>query len=127
MNLLVVVLYKEEHLRELLEKFPSVDVRGATVIDSAGMGELLARDVPIFSTLTKLLSGASSRIQNYTVFSVIRTEETLEKAVALVHSVVGDMTKPGTGILFVLPVTKVEGLAAPLSADGVELNGGDRS
>src|SRR5664279_6197655 len=87
------------------------------------MGQLLAADVPIFSTLSKLLSGASRRMENSTIFSVIRSEETLEKAIALVHEVVGDMKNPGSGILFVVPVTRIEGLAAPLSAQGVELAG----
>lgn len=127
MNVLVVVLNHEEHLRILLERFPEIDVRGATVIGSTGMGQLLAADVPIFSTLSKLLSGASNRAENYTLFSVIRTEETLEKAIALVHEIAGDLTKPDSGILFVLPVTRIEGLAAPLSAQGVELTGEQHS
>jgi len=127
MNVLVVVLNHEEHLRILLEKFPEIDVRGATVISSTGMSQLLAADVPIFSTLSKLLSGASNQVENYTVFSVIRTEETLEKAITLIHEVAGDMTKPGTGILFVIPVVRIEGLAAPLSSAGVELTRGEHS
>jgi nitrogen regulatory protein PII len=127
MNVLVVVLNHEEHVRILLERFPEIDVRGATVISSTGMGQLLAADVPIFSTLSKLLSGASNRVENYTVFSVIRTDETLEKAIALVHEVVGDMKAPGSGILFVVPVVRIEGLAAPLSAEGVEPTGEQRS
>lgn len=127
MNVLVVVLNHEEHVRILLERFPEIDVRGATVISSTGMGQLLAADVPIFSTLSKLLSGASDRVENYTVFSVIRTDETLEKAIALVHEVVGDMKAPGSGILFVVPVVRIEGLAAPLSAEGVEPTGEQRS
>lgn len=61
MNALVVVLNHEEHLRILLEKLPKIDARGATVISSTGMGQLFAADVPIFSTLSKLLSGASNR------------------------------------------------------------------
>jgi hypothetical protein len=127
MNLLVVVLNHEEHLRTLLERLPEIDVRGATVIGSTGMGQLLATDVPIFSTLSKLLSGANNRVENFTVFSVIRTEETLEKAIALVHEIAGDLTKPNSGILFVVPVTRIEGLAAPLSAEGVELSGEQHS
>jgi nitrogen regulatory protein P-II 1 len=127
MNVLVVVLNHEEHVRILLEKFPKIDVRGATVISSTGMGQLLATDVPIFSTLSKLLSGASRRMENSTIFSVIRTDETLEKAIALVHEVVGDMKNPGSGILFVVPVTRIEGLAAPLSAEGLELTGEQHS
>jgi len=127
MNVLVVVLNREEHVRILLERFPEIDVRGATVISSTGMGQLLAADVPIFSTLSKLLSGASNRVENYTVFSVIRTEETLEKAITLVHEIVGDLKDVGSGILFVVPVTRIEGLAAPLSAEGVEPTGEQRS
>lgn len=127
MNVLVVVLNHEEHVRILLERFPEIDVRGATVISSTGMGQLLAADAPIFSTLGRLLSGASRRMENSTIFSVIRTEETLEKAIALVHEVVGDMKAPGSGILFVVPVTRIEGLAAPLSAQGVELTGEQHS
>ena len=127
MNVLVVVLNHEEHVRILLERFHEIDVRGATVISSTGMGQLLAADVPIFSTLSKLLSGASDRVENYTVFSVIRTDETLEKAIALVHEVVGDMKAPDSGILFVVPVVRIEGLAAPLSAEGVEPTGEQRS
>ncbi|MHB8106017.1 MAG: hypothetical protein ACYDH4_01100 [Candidatus Cryosericum sp.] len=127
MNVLVVVLNHEEHVRILLERFPEIDVRGATVISSTGMGQLLAADVPIFSTLSKLLSGANHRMENSTVFSVIRTEETLEKAIALVHEVVGDMKAPGSGILFVVPITRIEGLAAPLSAGSVESTGEQHS
>jgi len=121
------VLNREEHVRILLERFPEIDVRGATVISSTGMGQLLAADVPIFSTLSKLLSAASNRVENYTVFSVIRTEESLEKAITLVHEIVGDLKEPGSGILFVVPVTRIEGLAAPLSAEGVEPTGEQRS
>ena len=128
MNLLVVVLNHEEHLRILLEKLPKIDVRGATVISSTGMGQLLAAaDVPIFSTLGKLLSGADNRVENYTVFSVIRTEETLEKAIALVHEIAGDLKDVGSGILFVIPVARVEGLAAPLAAGSVESTGEQHS
>ena len=127
MNVLVVVLNREEHVRILLERFSEIDVRGATVISSTGMGQLLTADVPIFSTLSRLLSGASRRMENSTIFSVIRTEETLEKAIALVHEVVGDMKDPGSGILFVVPVTRIEGLAAPLSAEGLKLTGEQHS
>jgi len=74
-----------------------------------------------------LLSGASRRMENSTIFSVIRTDETLEKAIALVHEIAGDLTKPNSGILFVVPITRIEGLAAPLSAEGVELTGEQHS
>ena len=58
MYLLVVVLNHETHVREILERFIEVDVRGATVIETQGMGRLLSEEVPIFTTFRKILSGA---------------------------------------------------------------------
>ena len=115
MHLLVVVLYHEEHLHEILERLPSVDVRGATVIESTGMGGLLSDQIPIFATLSRMLSASQGRAQNYTVFSVIETDETLQKAIDVVRAVVADINKPGVGILFTVPVDRIEGLAPELS------------
>lgn len=42
MFLLIVVLYSETHVKEVLERFVDIDVRGATVINSEGMGTILS-------------------------------------------------------------------------------------
>ena len=53
MYLLVAVFPQENQISALLAKFLEIDVRGATVIDSYGMGELLSQEIPIFSSSKK--------------------------------------------------------------------------
>lgn len=111
MYLLLLVLNNENHVKEILEKFIDIDVRGATVINSQGMGRIISEKVPIFSSLRSILSGEENRVNNFTIFSAIKTEETLNKAIDVVMNVVKDINKPGTGILIILPVLKIYGLA----------------
>lgn len=111
MYLLLLVLNNESHVKEILEKFIDIDVRGATVINSQGMGRIISEKVPIFSSLRSILSGEENRVNNFTIFSAIKTDETLNKAIDVVLNVVKDINKPGTGILIVLPVIKIFGLA----------------
>ncbi|HHM24310.1 MAG TPA: hypothetical protein ENJ23_04635 [Bacteroidetes bacterium] len=102
------LVIKEDFLEEVLEAFLELDIRGATVIDSVGMGRILAYEIPIFAGLRSIIPG--SRPYNKTVFSIIEREK-LEKVVAAVEQICGDFSAPGTGILFALPVEFVKGLA----------------
>ena len=44
------------------------------------------------------------------MFTVVKDDNTLEKIVAATQGVVGDLNKPNTGILVVMPATQVYGL-----------------
>jgi hypothetical protein len=48
MYLLIIVLYNENYVKEILKKFLEIDVRGATLIRSKGTVSLLSEEVPIF-------------------------------------------------------------------------------
>jgi len=113
MYLLVVVLPQENLINELLTKFLEIDVRGATIIDSYGMGEILSQEIPIFSSLLNFLSGEGNKIHNQTLFSVIKTENTLKLALNTAKQII-DFSKPNSGILFVVPIIEMIGLADPL-------------
>jgi nitrogen regulatory protein PII len=112
MQLLVAVLNQAEAIDDVLSGFLELGITGATVINSEGMARILTHDVPIFAGIQTLLSG--SRSQNYTVFSVIEEEEKVKAAFALIQDVCGDMRRPGTGIVFTLPVATVIGVAPEL-------------
>lgn len=111
MFLLIIVLYNEKNVKEILERFINIDVRGATVIDSQGMGTLLSDEIPIFSSLRHILSTSEKRTNNFTIFSAIKTEETLNKAIDTVNEVLQDINRPDTGIIIVMPVLKMYGFA----------------
>jgi len=111
-ELLVAVIHDEEKLDEVLAGFLELGVTGATVIPSEGMARVLSQDIPIFAGLQALMSRARPR--NYTVFSVIDDAAKVERAVALVQDVCGDLDEPATGIVFTLPLNRVVGLAPEL-------------
>lgn len=43
------------------------------------------------------------------IFSIVKEESTVDKAIAAVEDILGDMTKPGVGLMFVMPVDRVVG------------------
>ena len=56
MKALFVILNETEELNAILEDFVKVGVRGATIIDSQGMGAALTMgDVPIFGGLMRVM------------------------------------------------------------------------
>jgi len=113
-RLLVAVINDPEKIDEILSGFVELGIRGATVINSEGMGQILSHDIPIFAGLQTLLSG--SRPQNRTILSVLR-EERVPEVVALLQEVTGNLDSPATGIVFTLPVDFVVGLASELGAE----------
>ena len=53
--------------------------------------------------------GGSERY-NKTIFAVLNKDEHLEGAIEVIEHIVGDLTKPNTGVVFVIPVEKCIGL-----------------
>lgn len=111
MNILFLILNKTEYLDEILDKFVDIGVKGATIIDSQGMGSALTKsggDIPFFGGLKTLLD--NSRPYNKTIFTVIEDEEILETAIIEVKKILGNMDDPGVGLMFTLPVGAIHGM-----------------
>lgn len=109
MELVVFVLNESESLEEIMERFLQIGVRGATVIDTTGMGRTMCDNVPFFGGIRSMLQGC--RPNNKTIFTVVRSEEMRNKVIREIKSVLGDMSKPNSGFLFCVPVTCAEGFA----------------
>jgi len=106
-KLLILILNKVEKLEEVLEGFIEIGITGATVIESVGMGQILSEEVPIFAGLRFMFAGAKPH--NKTIFSAI-TDEKEKPAIKLLQNILGDLNDPGTGIVFTIPIDKIEGL-----------------
>ena len=111
MQLLVAVINHEEKLEAILAGFVELGITGATVVSTEGMGHVLVQEAPIFAGVTALRG--RSRPTNRTVFSVVETEQ-VEPAIAMIQEVLGSLSLPGAGIVFALPVSRVEGMAKEL-------------
>ena len=108
MHLLILVLNKQEHLEEVLEVFLELDIHGATIIDSIGMGRILAHDIPIFAGFRNLMQ--ESRPGNKTIFTVV-DEKKIPRIVQGVEQICGSLDKPGAGILVTIPVGIAKGVS----------------
>ena len=112
MNVLVIVLNKKEYLDDILDSFVEIGIKGATIIDSQGMGSAITNSgrgsEPMFGAIRSFLDNA--RPYNKTIFTVIEDEEMLTEAVKIVKEIVGDIYKPGVGMMFTLPVGNTYGM-----------------
>ena len=112
MNALFIVLNEIDCLDDILDEFVEIGVKGATILDSQGMGSAISHSgrggEPLFGSIRAFLD--NSRPYNKTIFTIIDDEELLEKAVDSVKRIVGDIDKPGVGLMFTMPVGHVFGM-----------------
>ena len=109
MKLMVFVLNKIEVLDFLLEDLAKAGIKGATIIHSTGMATTLSRLENSFigGSLRALFD--ADRDDNRTILAAINEDE-LETVRQVITDVVGDLTKPHTGVLFTVPIDFVEGI-----------------
>lgn len=110
MKILFLILNKTEKLEEILEGFVDSGVRGATIMDSQGMGSALAEsNIPLFGGIMRSVMD-NNRPYNKVIFALIKDPEVLEAAIKSVEDILGDMSKPGVGLMFTLDVDRVIGI-----------------
>lgn len=109
MYALFLVLNETDYLDEILARFVDVGVQGATILDSQGMASALASsrevDIPLFGALKTFMEGA--RPYNKTIFTVMDSEELVERTVEAVKDILGNKDYPGVGFMFSIPIGKV--------------------
>lgn len=113
MHVLFLVLNETEYMEDVLNKLMEVGVKGATILDSQGMGSKILANKYASSNLFGTLKTAFDREHpfNKTIFTVIETEDLLQKAIEAIQSVAGDLSQPGEGLMFTVPVGQVMGMA----------------
>ena len=108
MELLFLILNKEEYLDEILELFLELGVSGATIIETVGMGRVITHDIPIFAGFRNLMAG--SKPYNKTIMAVVNGS-VVKNIVKGVEEICGSLEEPGTGLIFTVPLSNVWGLA----------------
>ena len=113
MPMVLYVLSNPEKLEDTLSAWESAGAPGVTILASTGLGRLrqnslLRDDFPLIPSLEDIFrhEETSSR----TLFTLVEDEATVDKIIEATQKVVGDLSRPNTGILMVLPVSRVVGL-----------------
>lgn len=109
MQLMVFVLNRIEVLEGLLSELGHIGITGATVFNTTGMAHVLTNgdEFSFLGSLRNFLE--PDREDNRTIMMVLKDEE-VQKVRDTIVSVVGDLKKPNTGILFTVPVGYTEGI-----------------
>jgi nitrogen regulatory protein PII len=108
MKLVVFILNREELLEQVLEAFVESGVPGATVLDSAGLGRTLSSKVPLFAEIQESMQGIKPA--NRVIFSLVGDEPAVRRLEKLLEASCGDLSVPGNGLLFTVPVDYAKGL-----------------
>lgn len=95
----------------VLDAWDAAKVPGITILESTGIGRLrqdsIRDDIPMLPSLSELFRSREQR--HRTIFSVVEGEEMVDRLVEITQEILGDLNKPNTGVLFVLPVSRVIG------------------
>lgn len=110
MYLLLMVLDDATRLADVLEAWRSAGVQGVTILESTGLQRIIRRREAgsMFMGFSRLFQ--DSGIGHNTLFALIDSLELAEAAVTATESVLGDLRRPNTGIVFAVPVAQSWGL-----------------
>jgi len=104
-RLLILILNKPECLQALFSVLVELGISGATVLESEGMGKILAQDIPIFAGVKNLFS--ATRPKNKTILISLH-EEMIPLVAQAFENTVGPLSEPGNGIILSLPVDVIK-------------------
>lgn len=112
MILQVAIVVREEQCEKILKKFADAGINGSTVVDCAGSATAISDDEymcqqPVFSGLRAMVK-QNSHLHKM-ILSVV-DEDKRQSAHDIAVQVLGDLSKPNTGIIFALPLIYAEGI-----------------
>lgn len=105
-KLMVIIVDQPDLVDEVVTGFLDIGVRGATIIESRGMGQIVRQDMPIFAGLASLFPETTgSRM----IISVMPAD-LVDRVTELVDEIGSQFGQPNTAICFTLPVESFRGI-----------------
>lgn len=110
MYMLIMVLDDTAHMNDVLQAWRNTGVSGVTILESTGINRVLPREAPSsgFMGFSQLLG--TGRVGHQTLFAVIESMELAEATKVATENVLGTLSKPHRGIMFVVPVVQAWGV-----------------
>jgi nitrogen regulatory protein PII len=110
--LVVLIVNDPEDCPALLEAWDAAGVKGITILNSSGLGRLrsagLREDLPLIPSLEDLFK--EEEIYHRMMMSVVESQDMVDQLVQVTRQITGDLDRPHSGFMFVVPVSQVYGL-----------------
>lgn len=111
MYLVVLIVDNPDDCGQILHAWENSGVRGATILESTGLGRfkqsIKRDDLPIMPSLRGLFQ--QEEVRHRTVFSVVEEDSQIDVLLSATESVIGSLENENTGFLFVVPVVRAYG------------------
>ena len=119
--MVLLVLDDIDHCPHVFDAWDKAGTSGITILESTGLGRVrralgMRDDLPLMPSLRSLLQSREER--HRTLFTVVDSEEMVDKLIEATQSITGDLSRPNKGVLFVLPVLRAIGIVN--DKEGVE-------
>jgi len=105
MELLIIILNKEEYLERIASLLVEAGVNGATISESEGIGHFIAYEIPIFAGLKQFMGEGKS--VNKIIMAIIEKKDIFNNFKHLLTEENIDFTSPGVGVMATLPLNQV--------------------
>jgi nitrogen regulatory protein PII len=113
MFMIMLILNDADKCQDLMNAWDKAGVPGVTVMASSGLGRIKAKlalneDLPLLPSLEDFfrLEDCTHR----TLISIVRDRAIVDAVTKTTHAILGDLNRPMTGILVILPVIEAYGL-----------------
>lgn len=113
MQLILFVLNDPDMLDDIISAWEEVGIGGITILPSTGMARIREKgawrdDLPLIPSLDDFHDYVEAF--NRTLFTVVDSDEMVDKVIEATQKITGDLNDPNTGILVSLPVNKYRGI-----------------
>ncbi len=115
MSFMVMLIIDEvDRCPDIFDAWEAIGIKGITILESTGLGRLrklsgYRDDMPLMPSLSKLLQAREEH--HRTIFTVTRSEEKVDQIIEATQRILGDLSQPNVGVIFVLPVLRAVGVA----------------
>jgi hypothetical protein len=110
-SLVVLILHDVTRFEDVLTAWHDTGAPSVTIFDCVGTRDVRERlqreELPILPSIRDLVSGDD--VPRKMILSVV-PGEVVDRLIKATEDTVGDLMRPGNGILFVLPLARVVGL-----------------
>lgn len=113
MFMLILILNDPDQSQNMLNAWDEAGAPGVTILPSTGLGRIrkaigLKDDLPLMPSLEDFFQKEEGL--HRTLISIVRERAIVDRIIQATQALLGDLNRPHTGILVVLPVLEAYGL-----------------